>query len=169
MQTTVAIEDLVNWSEPKAVRTKLGPRQLRTAKPTDEFWSAWRSDKQSLKDAGISCSKNRQTGAWEVCWWLPDEEKQNQIDEAVKFSKATDSNVDIPSPEGLEYLPYQRAGIAYSLSRENVLIGDEMGLGKTIQAIGIANATKARRCWSSAQHPLGSTGKRSLTSGRLKV
>jgi hypothetical protein len=38
----------------------------------------------------------------------------------------------IPAPEGLDYLPFQKAGIAYALCRgqNNVLIGDEMGLGK---------------------------------------
>ena len=52
---------------------------------------------------------------------------------------------EFPAPEGRKYLPYQRAGIAYAIKRDNCIIGDEPGLGKTIQAIGIANATGARR------------------------
>ena len=60
--------------------------------------------------------------------------------EALQASRATDATVDVPAPEGLAYLPYQRAGIAYAMAREGVLIGDEMGLGKTIQALGIINA-----------------------------
>lgn len=44
-----------------------------------------------------------------------------------------------------EYLPFQRAGLAYALQRKNTLIGDEMGLGKTIEAIGFANEIGARR------------------------
>jgi len=55
-------------------------------------------------------------------------------------SRATDYDVDLPRPDGLDYLGYQKAGIAYAMKRKGVLIGDEMGLGKTIQAIGIANA-----------------------------
>ena len=51
---------------------------------------------------------------------------------------------DVPVPEGLEYLPYQKAGIAYALKHKNCIIGDEPGLGKTIQAIGLANAIEAR-------------------------
>jgi SWI/SNF-related matrix-associated actin-dependent regulator 1 of chromatin subfamily A len=47
----------------------------------------------------------------------------------------------VPSPDGLNYMPFQRAGITYALARKRVLIGDEPGLGKTIQAIGIVNAT----------------------------
>lgn len=57
----------------------------------------------------------------------------------IESSRATDAFIDIPSPEGLEYLPYQRAGIAFAANRRGTLIADEMGLGKTIQAIGLAN------------------------------
>ena len=59
---------------------------------------------------------------------------------SVTASKATDFVGDLPCPDGLSYLPYQRAGIAYAVARKNVLIADEMGLGKTIQAIGRINA-----------------------------
>lgn len=58
----------------------------------------------------------------------------------LEASRARDAQVDLLVPEGLAYLPYQKAGIAFALNREAVLIGDEMGLGKTIQAIGIINA-----------------------------
>lgn len=60
--------------------------------------------------------------------------------ESLAASRATDSNVEVPVPAGLAYLPYQRAGISYAMNRPHVLIGDEMGLGKTIQGIGISNA-----------------------------
>lgn len=63
-----------------------------------------------------------------------------KVQTALEASRATDAVIDVPRPEGLEYLPYQRAGIAYAMGRPNVLIADEMGLGKTIQAIGINNA-----------------------------
>ena len=63
--------------------------------------------------------------------------------EAVRKSVATDANIDVPSPAGLSYLPYQKAGIAYALERKATLFGDDMGLGKTIQAIGVINARPA--------------------------
>lgn len=59
--------------------------------------------------------------------------------ESQAASHATDSNIIVPSPMGLSYLPYQLAGIAYCYERIAAMIGDEMGLGKTIQAIGLAN------------------------------
>src|SRR5215203_180333 len=57
----------------------------------------------------------------------------------VEASKAVSADIDLPRPEGLEYLPYQNAGISYAMQRPSTLIADEMGLGKTIQAIGVIN------------------------------
>ncbi len=62
------------------------------------------------------------------------------VAERIETSRAIDADVEIPAPEGLEYLGYQKAGIAYALARPATLIADEMGLGKTIQAIGVMNA-----------------------------
>jgi SWI/SNF-related matrix-associated actin-dependent regulator 1 of chromatin subfamily A len=94
-------------------------------------------------------------------WWTPnldaaanlrcygDERVQKLFDgleSAAKESRAADVEdvaefkEQVPSPDGLEYLPYQRAGIRYTLQRDSTLIGDEMGLGKTIQGIGVVNA-----------------------------
>ncbi|GEM_PF-573219 len=64
--------------------------------------------------------------------------------ESVELSRAHDAEIDVPVPEGLALLPFQRAGVAYALRRKATLIGDEMGLGKTPQSIGVANATGAR-------------------------
>ena len=67
------------------------------------------------------------------------ESVQAERQDALVASRQTDAAIEIPAPEGLSYLPYQRAGIAYAAARTGVLIADEMGLGKTIQAIGLAN------------------------------
>jgi SNF2 family DNA or RNA helicase len=56
------------------------------------------------------------------------------------LSRATTSNgLNVPKPEGRDYLPFQLTGIAYALPRVDTLIGDDPGLGKTIQAIGVIN------------------------------
>jgi len=59
----------LNWSEPKTVNTRVGIRTLRTAAPTPAFWNAWRSSKNTLKNEGVSCSKNDRDGTWEICLW----------------------------------------------------------------------------------------------------
>lgn len=64
---------------------------------------------------------------------------ENKRQAALDASRAQDADVVIPVPNGLAYLPYQRAGIAYAADHVNTLIADEMGLGKTIQAIGTSN------------------------------
>lgn len=58
---------------------------------------------------------------------------------SIEASKASNTNIEIPIPEGLAYLPYQRAGIHYAMQRPSTLLGDQMGLGKTVQAIGFSN------------------------------
>jgi len=58
---------------------------------------------------------------------------------SIEQSKANDADIRIPVPDELEYMPFQKAGIAYMHDRDNVLLADEMGLGKTIQAIGLIN------------------------------
>lgn len=63
--------------------------------------------------------------------------------ESKDASRATNADITIPAPEGLEYMPFQKAGVAYGMNRTSCLIADEMGLGKTIQAIGIANSDAA--------------------------
>ena len=59
---------------------------------------------------------------------------------SVDASRAVDSDIDFPCPQGMAYLPYQKAGIAYAVERNNTLIADEPGLGKTIQSLGAINA-----------------------------
>ena len=99
------------------------------------------------------------------CWWSKDHDKAKKFvesvnngsiaemlriqneerEELVRISKATDSDMFIPCPDGHEYMPFQKAGIAYASSRKNVLFGDEPGLGKTMQAIGLMNLRKSKR------------------------
>lgn len=62
----------------------------------------------------------------------------------IAKSRAVDANIAIPAPEGLEYMGFQKAGIAYALQRKDTLIADEMGLGKSIQALGFVNALKPK-------------------------
>lgn len=84
-----------------------------------------------------------------LSFWDVADEKAREILASMKAdydaSWAVDCATDFPVPKGLEYMPYQKAGIDYGIKHTHVLVGDEPGLGKTIQAIGIANATEAQR------------------------
>jgi hypothetical protein len=112
---TIDIRALCSWSEPKRVNTRNGPMMLSTAPADSKFWELWRQAKLELKGAGVSCGKSR-SGEWEACWWQPlspevvAEQKASQ-----DASRATNADINIPVPEGLEYLDYQKAGIAYCL------------------------------------------------------
>lgn len=65
-------------------------------------------------------------------------------------SRSASADVDVPTPDGLAYRPYQLAGVRFALDafergQRGVVFGDEMGLGKTMQAIGTAIVTNAQR------------------------
>ena len=62
---------------------------------------------------------------------------------SIDASRAASADIAVPAPQGLAYLPYQLAGVAYAQARTDTLIADEMGLGKTIQALGVINADKS--------------------------
>lgn len=71
--------------------------------------------------------------------------QNEKISALIALSSQSNANIDIPSPANLNYLGYQKAGIAYAVQKGNALIADEQGLGKTIQAIGIANSDPSMR------------------------
>ena len=67
------------------------------------------------------------------------ERKKENIQETLQKSMSATSDIEVPVPPGLNYLPFQKAGIEFINQQRNVLVADEMGLGKTIQAIGYIN------------------------------
>lgn len=67
-------------------------------------------------------------------------ERLEQRRATLEAGQARDVDLELPCPEGLEYLPYQRVAISFALAREHTLIADEMGLGKTVEALGVVNA-----------------------------
>jgi len=130
----IELSKLLDWSEPKRVYTKRGYRILQKATPDKNFWTVWNANKTDMKKAGMMPSK-KEDGTWEVLWWKTDvETEQTKLD-----SRRVSAKVKIPKPKGLEYLPFQKAGIDFAVKHDSVLFSDEMGLGKTIQAIGTLN------------------------------
>ncbi len=94
----------------------------------------WHADKEAAKGAGFRCTgpndgwvwytldpsvvlslkgRERLTVSKEAYALLSEAEKHLKV--SVEASRAMDSDVEIPCPKGLAYLPYQRAGIAYAM------------------------------------------------------
>lgn len=141
--------DVLKWSTPKEVPTKNGPRMLSSAPANQLVFDLFKTHRNELFTRGMSLGEwPRNSGKWQVSKWENVPEKiVVQRSEAAALSRATDADINVPAPDGLSYLGYQRAGIAFGFERNAVLIGDEMGLGKTIQAIGILNACPdLKRC-----------------------
>jgi len=69
--------------------------------------------------------------------------KKQEIEKRIESSKKASSDIKLICPQGLDYLPFQKAGIEFCMNHNNVLLADEMGLGKTIQAIGTINNVPA--------------------------
>lgn len=131
---------LALWSAPKEVNTKFGPRMASKAAVPAGFWDKWRANKDELKALGLSVTKNPKTDEWELYWRKEiDDETTQARAEALVMSRAVSAEVELPHPEGYDYMPFQKAGILYGSNRKHVLFGDVPGLGKTIQAIGIIN------------------------------
>jgi SNF2 family DNA or RNA helicase len=70
-------------------------------------------------------------------------EKTNLAAANIKLSKAQEApaDFDVPVPEDIDYLPFQKLGIQQiARSGKSGIIADDMGLGKTVQGIGLMNA-----------------------------
>lgn len=134
----------LEWTAPKEVQTKRGPRIVLNAEPNEAFYNAWRNENQMLRDLGLSLSrdlyKDPSGNTWRVTWWQElDPAVLAQRNNNLTMSRAASSDFDPPRPPGLNYYPFQRAGIQFCLDKPGALIGDDMGLGKTIQCIGLIN------------------------------
>jgi hypothetical protein len=113
---TFNIETSLAWGPGKDVKTSQGRRILRVAPVTDEFRKAWKADKAALKAAGLSWGPGKAGDFAEVCWWQPVSQEQAQKENAaIEASRATDANVDVPCPEGLEMMAFQKAGVNFIL------------------------------------------------------
>jgi hypothetical protein len=123
------ILNTLNWTASKVVQTRFGEKRVRNAAPTEAFWNLWRTHKPELKNLGYGLSKDPKTNEWVVTHWS-DTMAAEEKEENLSLSRALSLDVDIPSPEGLDYLPFQKAGIHFAITRPNTLIADEMGVGK---------------------------------------
>ena len=116
MTSTLDLHTLLPWTEGKIIQTVRGPKMLRTAAPSPEFWTVWRANKQTLVAQGINPGKHYQTGEWEIKWWAePPADYMETYNRNLAGSRAVDAQIDIPCPPGCELMPFQRAGVAFLL------------------------------------------------------
>lgn len=73
-------------------------------------------------------------------WTIPPEVIAKTEADSLGMSRATDAEIHIPVPPGLELMGYQKAAVAFMMKRKATLVGDSMGLGKTVEAIAYINA-----------------------------
>jgi SNF2 family DNA or RNA helicase len=138
----IDINTLGKWSEPVRLTTRFGEKLLRKAEVTEQFRQLWRTQKQVLKEAGLGWEVKDGAFTGQMLWWANPTAADLEADKVADAeSRATDADIEVPVPAGLELLGYQKAGIKFALARPSTLIADEMGLGKTIQAIGLVNAS----------------------------
>jgi SWI/SNF-related matrix-associated actin-dependent regulator 1 of chromatin subfamily A len=134
------------------------------------FWTGPFDTKDAPKKAGfrwhnpINCRREGSVGRCRACkaklakvWWTgfvdqaaklaeyADDNARVELDahnESVRKSRAATTELEFPSPEGLEFLPYQKAGIEYMMDRPGTLLADEMGCIEGDALISINRAGK---------------------------
>jgi SWI/SNF-related matrix-associated actin-dependent regulator 1 of chromatin subfamily A len=96
-----------------------------------------------LISAGSACDWQKGKKATHVA--CASAEAKETLEASRASAPAANATIPVPeAPAGLNYLPFQAAGIQFALARfaagkNGVLVADEMGLGKTIQALGVCN------------------------------
>ncbi len=141
----------LRWSKMQEVPTQKGPRLRQHARANDHAVAMFARDQAALYKLGYTLKPHPDGGKegrnpWMVYRWelMPIKVVVERAN-AKEMSRATDTSADIPRPPGMEYYPFQKAGVAYAITRKHTLFGDEPGLGKTCQAIGVINCTPTLR------------------------
>lgn len=105
---------VLKWSTPREVDTKMGPRTVSSADANEFVFALWRDEKDALKRDGYSLGEFR--GKWQISKWenLPDKIVVSR-ESAKSLSRATDADINVPVPDGLALLGYQKAGVLFML------------------------------------------------------
>jgi len=140
-----ALLDTLEFSQPMSTSTKRGPRLLRKASVTSEFWTLYRADKDDYKqvmgDLGLQLSKFRDE--WEIAWWSRADLSFPTIPSSSPEKVEPEVKYDLPPlmyPEKL--FEYQLTSVQLalrSMSKYNrALLGHGTGMGKTAIALAVA-------------------------------
>ena len=111
----------LNWGPSRFVKTSIGPRDLRTAPATQEFWDIWNRNKEALKAAGISCFRYTREDWW-VTWWIDVSDDVTSVDDIQVPEDESDilssdyitpvDDIQVPEVDGIQ-IP---EGESYTLS-----------------------------------------------------
>lgn len=120
------------FTPPKEVETKFGRRVVQSAYPNEEFWSAWRKAKDSLRSMGFAVTRDHEN-RWVVHLWREaPPELPKPPPEVVGY--------ELRQTKGL--LPYQvphAAAICAALHKYgSALDASDTGTGKTYSAVAVA-------------------------------
>lgn len=140
-----ALLDTLEFSQPMSTSTKRGPRLLRKASVTSEFWDLYREDKddykQVLGDLGFQLTKFREQ--WELAWWSRADLSFPTIPSSSPEKVEPEVKYDLPPliyPEKLfEYqLTSVQLGLRSMQKYNRALLGHGTGMGKTAIALAVA-------------------------------
>lgn len=145
-----------NWTPPRAVNTRNGPRQLRTLElhPNSTAWVAWRYDKDRVKALRFGLGKT--ASVWELTHWqetegqfesdcaaldkivveAADAEARAEIEQKIDF--VADDYEPLRSEPAGKLFEWQRPScqrIVAALKRGNAIDASQTGSGKTYVAL----------------------------------
>jgi len=146
MKTFDDLLETVEWSPIMNASTKFGPRRIRKAPITPQFWKVWETDRERfkalLKRSNISMALFREV--WQLTHWSREDLTFGPL--------ATEHSAPAPEPEPEIVLPelsvpdtlfpFQQVSVQMALvsmaKYNRVLLGHSTGVGKTFCALGIA-------------------------------
>jgi SWI/SNF-related matrix-associated actin-dependent regulator of chromatin subfamily A-like protein 1 len=140
-----SVKKLLTWSR----KDNLESAVVDIKNPADRkyFWNYWHTNKEYLKANGYRISKETDGLFYifhEITHLEEEEKRRLEKESTLSLSRASNFDIDIPSPEGLNYFDYQKAGIHFMNTRNSTLLADQAGLGKSIEISGLINAAKPR-------------------------
>jgi superfamily II DNA or RNA helicase len=155
MKTLDDLLDSIEWSPPLKANTRYGPRRIKKAPITKQFWAVWETDRERfkalLKRSNVSIARFRDM--WELTWWSREDLSFAPLaTEHSAFAKpAPEPEPEIILPELSvpdTLFPFQQVSVQMglvSMAKYNrVLLGHSTGVGKTFCALGIARELKKR-------------------------
>jgi len=146
MKTLDDLLATIEWSPPLNLNTRNGPRRVRKAPITPEFWRVWETDrdrfKALLQRSNVTLGKFREV--WQLTHWSREDLTFGPL--------ATEHSAPAPEPEPEIVLPelsvpdtlfpFQQTSVQLALvsmaKYNRVLLGHSTGVGKTFCALGIA-------------------------------